>query len=143
MKTFKSSIIEIGRKIREGEPLHLRECLDSSEESDYEIGAIWQCGVMYEDGWGSWGVDLPNKKTIVHVDNVIKTFSVEEVYQILQDEYGIDYCGVGQPDGPGSEGQIWASRLYRQKNGEMVGGTHMHDDLDQCISHLIIDYFYS
>lgn len=90
-------------------------------------------GVEYDDGFNSWNYE--GGQVIVSKPDYI--FTPHEVNKILNNEQPIrlQYLAIGQPDGPGTSGIIWTSRLWDEvKRKEIPNSRYMADKLSWAIS---------
>lgn len=91
-----------------------------SEDKLFEIGRDYVGGRHYEDGFGSFG---PGDGEWADADGPLPPFDEKLVDGSYRAE--LDFAMVGQPDGPGSEGHIWAARLWDRKEQKEVPETRV------------------
>ena len=107
-------LVEIAKSLK-GSPKRV------TNEEYFNIGVDFVSGREYRDDFGAWNpgqgdwmLDMPEK--IADFDKNL----INGCYRVQ-----LDFCAVGQPDGPMTPGHIWAVRLWDQKEDKEILGSRV------------------
>jgi hypothetical protein len=99
-----------------------------TEEELWDAGLTFVAGASYKDGFGSW-MHIPGDAVFVTAEPPA-LYGPRAAEAALRPRYHLDVVGVGQPDGPGSDGVIFAARLWNLRKEKQTGPVFVGDDID-------------
>jgi|ERR1035437_6399396 phosphoribosyl-ATP pyrophosphohydrolase len=93
----------------------------ATPEECFEEGVGFVSGRRYEDGFGSWNPGSGD--WITEAPEKVVQFDENLINGVCRAQ--VDFSVVGQPDGPGTSGHVWAVRLWDQEENKAVENSNV------------------